>query len=73
MVCAFRCAYHLFVMICSFVFFYSEIAQHATELAESVIGLTDLAKENASTEKFDDAMEQLVKKYTDFEQIITKT
>ena len=51
----------------------SDIAQHATELAKSVIQLTESAKENPSTEEFDVAMQDLVKKYIDFEQIIAKT
>jgi len=51
----------------------SEIAKHATELAKSVITLTESAKENPSTEEFDAAMQELVKKYIDFEQIIAKT
>jgi len=51
----------------------SDIAQHATELAKSVITLTESAKENPSTVEFDAAMQNLVKKYIDFEQIIAKT
>lgn len=51
----------------------SDIAQHATELAKSVIALTESAKDNPEIEEFDAAMQALVKKYIDFEQIIAKT
>merc|ERR1711990_715550 len=50
----------------------SEIAQHATELAKSVIHLTQSAQQNPETDVFDTAMEDLVKKYIEFEQIIAK-
>lgn len=51
----------------------SDIAAHATSLAKSVIALTESAKHNPDTEKFDAVMQDLVKKYIDFEQIIAKT